>query len=85
MSKKKKKKQTDAQKLREVAGKHQPECGLGQVLSIMADVVEAAAGDDLLEASCEHSNVSGPAQVATPQYRANYESIFGNKQVVGQA
>jgi hypothetical protein len=28
---------------------------------------------------------SGPAQVATPVYRANYDSIFGVKMTAGQA
>jgi hypothetical protein len=28
---------------------------------------------------------SGPAQVATPQYRENYDRIFGTKQKVGVA
>ena len=28
---------------------------------------------------------SGPAQVATPAYRAGWEGVFGKKPVVGQA
>jgi hypothetical protein len=28
---------------------------------------------------------SGPAQVATPAYRSNYETIFGKKMAAGQA
>lgn len=32
-----------------------------------------------------YSNRSGPAQVATPQYREGYDRIFGKKQPVGEA
>lgn len=53
-----------------LADQHDDECPLGQAFRGMARAAESSGG---------------PAQVATEQYRRNYEGIFGNKPVVGQA
>ena len=55
--------------LRALAALHHEECPVAKVLRAKADAM----------------TTKGPAQVATPDYRANYESIFGAKQEVGQA
>lgn len=55
------------------ASKHEEGCYLKDAFkSIGARARAMAAGD-------------GPAQVATPQYRENFETIFGKRVVAGQA
>ncbi len=56
--------------LRALAAMHDEECPTGQRLRARAEQAEKK---------------SGPAQVATKQYRQGWESIFGAKQTVGQA
>jgi hypothetical protein len=41
---------------------------------VLAEVIEFSSDEK-----------SGPAQVATPAYRAGWEGVFGKKPVVGQA
>jgi len=51
-----------------------PECPIG---NIMREIQKQRAPAE--------ASRSGPAQVATPEYRKNWTSIFGAKQAVGQA
>lgn len=59
--------------LRALASMHHERCPANRGLNELANDVETQA------------TMQGPAQVATAQYRVNYESIFGAKQEVGQA
>lgn len=60
--------------LRREAARHQDACPAKALFTEFADAIEE-----------RETASSGPAQVATEQYRNNYETIFGKKQVVGQA
>ena len=68
-----------AETLHMMAKQHQEDCPLGQLLGSLATAIDE--GDE----GAECSNGGGPAQVATARYRRNYDNIFGNKQVVGEA
>ena len=58
-----------------VAAQHQEACPVNQVCkALIAGIDDGSV-----------STSSGPAQVATEAYRNNYATIFGKKQVVGQA
>ena len=75
------KKETGAELIRAAQKEHKPDCRLGQLLGVMADMaeLEASAG------GCgAYKAFSGPAQIATRRYRDNYTSVFGDK-VVGEA
>lgn len=80
----KKKKKSDAARLREEANKHDEDCVIGYALGVVADTLDGADTGENFEDGCANSS-SGPAQVATKQYRNNWDTIFGNRQVVGQA
>ena len=58
----------------QVATEHRPTCGISVLMRAVGD-----AARDALAAS------RGPAQVATPAYRANWDTLFGKQQTVGQA
>jgi len=47
-------------------------------------VMRAVSGALRYRAAAEAAH-KGPAQVATPAYRANWDTLFGKKQPVGQA
>lgn len=70
--------------LRREAAMHEDECPAKALFTEFADAIDGRE-----TANAATSN--GPAQVATPQYRTNYDAIFryrgvfGKKQVVGQA
>jgi hypothetical protein len=64
--------------LRRAAAEHREDCGVGQIFRQFADALEGRDAENATSAG-------GPAQVATAQYRNNYDTIFGKKQVVGQA
>jgi hypothetical protein len=64
---------TDA---REEAGHHHEGCSAKEMCNSIADICEGAS-------SKIRAATGGPAQVATPMYRKNYDAIFG-KQPVGQ-
>jgi len=64
--------------LRRAASEHREDCGVGQIFRQFADALEGRDAESAASAG-------GPAQVATAAYRNNFETIFGQKQVVGQA
>jgi len=60
----------------------------GQPIPEGAELIQAseADSDGWRDVTSIYSNVkSGPAQVATPKYRAGYDRIFGKKPSVGLA
>jgi hypothetical protein len=56
------------------ADTHRPTCGAGKFLRAAGEAIRASLAGG-----------SGPAQVATPAYRENWDTLFGKKQTVGQA
>lgn len=60
----------------EVAEQHDHDCPIGEVASAVRDGCREA--HELLAGS-------GPAQVATDNYRRNWDTIFGGRQQWGQA
>ena len=63
-----------AQAADRIADEHRPTCGTAQLMRAVSQAVRGAAGQS-----------KGPAQVATPAYRDNWETLFGKRQPVGQA
>lgn len=57
-----------------IADEHRPTCGTAQLMRAISNAARQAAGAS-----------KGPAQVATPAYRTNWDTLFGKKQPVGQA
>ncbi len=78
MSDDKKKEHPVAAVLRREAAMHEDECPAKALFTEFADAID---GRETANAATNN----GPAQVATPQYQKNYETIFGQRQVVGQA
>jgi hypothetical protein len=64
-----------AQAADRIADEHHPECGTAQILRAIGSAARSAAA----------AASRGPAQVATPDYRKNWDTLFGKKQAVGQA
>jgi hypothetical protein len=64
--------------LRAAAAEHHEECEVGQIFREFADAIDGREADNA-------ASGAGPAQVATAAYREHYDTIFGKKQVVGQA
>jgi len=80
MSDDKKKEHPVAAVLRREAAMHEDECPAKALFTEFADAIDGREA-----ANAEATAGAGPAQVATERYRNNYETIFGKKQVVGQA
>jgi hypothetical protein len=78
MSDDKKKEHPVAAVLRREAAVHQDECPAKALFTEFADAIDGHEAENA-------ATSDGPAQVATPQYRSNWDTIFGKKQVVGQA
>jgi len=53
---------------------HRPTCGAGKILRATGEAIRASLAVGW-----------GPAQVATPAYRENWDTLFGKRQTVGQA
>ena len=66
--------------LRRVAADHHEDCPTNKLFTEFADAIDGRE-----EANAEAAAGARPAQVATERYRSNYDTIFGKKQVVGQA
>jgi hypothetical protein len=60
-----------------IAREHRHNCPVGRIARTVRD--------GCINAREQLAGGSGPAQVATSQYRANWDNIFGNKQTVGSA
>lgn len=63
-----------AQAAENTARDHRPTCGTAKLMTHISEAARRALGAS-----------KGPAQVATDQYRENWETLFGKKQTVGQA
>ena len=67
-----------AQAADKVAAEHAPHgCGTTPILNAVSRTLRTAVG--------KGGKSKGPAQVATPEYRNNWETLFGSKQTVGQS
>ena len=64
-----------AQRIDRSADAHDRRCGVAVLLRSVSGSIRRAIA----------SGGDGPAQVATPEYRANWDTLFGKKQTVGQA
>jgi hypothetical protein len=64
--------------LRRQAAMHDKECPANALFKEFADAIDVREEEN-------KATGAGPAQVATERYRKNFDTIFGKKQVVGQA
>lgn len=71
-----------AKSLEAEAAEHSSNCPVAKALRHAAANVRASAQGAPWQGSYGQS---GPAQVATPAYRSNYETIFGKKMQAGLA
>ena len=76
---------------RQLVSEHNESCCVGQTARLVAGAMHGLAHKIAPERGCgdglgaPRRENSGPAQVATPAYRENWESIFGKKISPGQA
>lgn len=78
MSDDKKKEHPVAAVLRREAAMHEDECPAKALFTEFADAIDGRESENA-------ATSGGPAQVATETYRNNFDTIFGKRQVVGQA
>ena len=57
-----------------IAAEHRPTCGTAKLMRAASDALRNALATN-----------KGPAQVATPAYRENWDTLFGKRHPVGQA